>query len=52
VNTAQGQFTNSIKQKGRKKREQKEVWHFEVKNDGFTKNKREEKPGRNDFDIF
>jgi type I restriction enzyme M protein len=35
-----------------KEREQKEVWHFAVKNDGFTENKREEKPGENDFDIF
>ncbi|CAG8839630.1 9287_t:CDS:2, partial [Racocetra persica] len=32
--------------------EQKEVWHYVVKNDGFTENKREEKEGENDFDIF
>ncbi|CAG8787086.1 20048_t:CDS:2, partial [Racocetra persica] len=35
-----------------KERKQKEIWHFTVKNDGFTENKREEKGGENDFDIF
>ncbi|MCE8164139.1 MAG: N-6 DNA methylase [Candidatus Moeniiplasma glomeromycotorum] len=45
-------YLTNIKQKGEKKREQKEVWHFEVKDDGFTKNKREKKEGQNDFDVF
>jgi len=35
------------------KKEQKEVWYFEVKNDGYTVNiKREKKEGQNDFDVF
>ncbi|RHZ37656.1 N-6 DNA methylase [endosymbiont GvMRE of Glomus versiforme] len=33
-------------------REQRHVWYFKVKNDGFTENKREPKEGESDLDIF
>ena len=43
----------SIKQKGEEKRKQKEIWYFEVKNDGFTLDtKRKAKEGESDLDIF
>jgi len=43
----------NIKQKREKKREQKEVWYFEVKNDGHTANtRREKKEGTSDLEKF
>lgn len=42
-----------LTQVNKKKSEQKAVWHFIVKNDGYTLNtKRQRKEGENDLDIF
>jgi type I restriction enzyme M protein len=43
-------YLTEIKQK---KQKQKSIWHFVVKNDGYTLNtKRQQKEGENDLDIF